>query len=89
MHFHQAVEIVYLLDGILELRYESEQHVLRPNEFLLINSNVRHEYQGKAGKCLPEQPLLSDDLHLEFRISCKILIFCNDFSKTLHDNKGI
>ena len=48
MHFHQAVEIVYLLDGILELRYESEQHVLRPNEFLLINSNVRHEYQGKG-----------------------------------------
>lgn len=46
MHFHQDPEIIYVLDGTLEVDYEDSSHFLRTDDFMLINSNVRHEYHS-------------------------------------------
>ena len=47
MHFHQDIEIVYVLDGSLQIDYEDASYFLKTDDFLLINSNVRHEYSSK------------------------------------------
>ena len=44
MHFHQDIEIIYVLDGELQINYEEESHHLNAEDFILINSKVRHEY---------------------------------------------
>lgn len=46
MHFHQDIEILYVLDGSLEIEYEEEKHFLGTDQFLLVNSNVRHAYHA-------------------------------------------
>ena len=47
MHFHQDIEIVYVLDGSLQVDYEDASYFLKTDDFLLINSNVRHEYSSE------------------------------------------
>lgn len=48
MHFHQDIEIIYVLDGRLEVAYEESCHFLNTDDFLLINANVRHEYHSEG-----------------------------------------
>lgn len=48
MHFHQDIEIIYVLDGCLEVAYEESCHFLNTDDFLLINANVRHEYHARG-----------------------------------------
>lgn len=47
LHFHQDIEIIYVLDGTLDIRYEEESHHMDTDDFLLVNSNVRHEYSAR------------------------------------------
>ena len=46
MHLHQDIEILYVLDGSLEIEYEEETYTLGTDQFMLINSNVRHGYHA-------------------------------------------
>lgn len=48
MHFHQDIEVIYVLDGSLEVGFEGRKCFLDTDDFLLVNSNVRHEYQTDA-----------------------------------------
>lgn len=48
MHFHQDIEIIYVLDGVLEVIFEKEKKLLKTDEFLLVNTNVRHCYRSKG-----------------------------------------
>ncbi len=48
MHFHQDIEIIYVLDGVLEVIFEKEEKLLKTDEFLLVNTNVRHCYRSKG-----------------------------------------
>lgn len=51
IHLHQDIEIIYVLDGFLHVITENEQIGLGVDEFVLINSNVRHESYAE-GKVL-------------------------------------
>ena len=46
MHLHQDIEILYVLDGSLAIEYEEEAYFLGTDQFMLINSNVRHGYHA-------------------------------------------
>ena len=48
MHFHQDIEILYVLDGSLEVEYEDGTHFLNTDQFILVNSNVRHAYHTEG-----------------------------------------
>lgn len=48
MHFHQDIEIIYVLDGVLEVGFEEESHLLNTDDFILINANMRHEYHTES-----------------------------------------
>ena len=44
MHFHPDIEIIYVLDGAVKVNFVDASYPLNTEDFLLINSNVRHEY---------------------------------------------
>lgn len=48
MHFHQDIEIIYMLDGLLKVEYEDDVKVLKTDEFLVVNTNVRHKYSAEG-----------------------------------------
>ena len=46
MHFHPDIEIIYVLDGAVKVNFVDASYTLNTEDFLLINSNVRHEYMA-------------------------------------------
>jgi transcriptional regulator with XRE-family HTH domain len=45
-HFHDGAEFVHLLEGSLSIRYEDEEHLLRPGDSVYFDSSEPHSYQG-------------------------------------------
>ena len=66
MHFHQDIEIIYVLDGSLQINYEEESHHLNAEDFILINSKVRHEY-------VSEDEVLFGSLFIDYTMLTEIL----------------
>ena len=48
MHFHQDIEIIYVLDGRMKITYNDKSNIMQTDDFILINSNVRHEYDSEG-----------------------------------------
>ena len=48
MHFHQDIEVLYVFAGELYVYIEENEWKLKKDDFLLINSNVRHEYLSRS-----------------------------------------
>lgn len=46
LHFHQDQEIIYLLDGRLEVIGERRTHIIEKDDFILVNSNIRHGWHA-------------------------------------------
>lgn len=65
MHFHQDIEILYILDGTLEIEYEEGSHFLNTDQFILVNSNVRHSYHT-------EKELLLGSLFIDYTMLTEI-----------------
>ncbi len=65
MHFHQDIEIIYVLDGSLQINYEEESHHLDAEDFILINSKVRHEY-------FSEEEVLFGSLFIDYTMLTEI-----------------
>lgn len=76
MHFHQDIEILYILEGSLEVCFEEQKYFLEKEEFLLINSNVRHEYHTDKelliGSVFIDYTMLTEIFNGE-----QILFLCN------------
>lgn len=45
-HFHEGAELVHLIEGVLELRYEDETHTLRPGDSVYFDAAEPHSYRG-------------------------------------------
>lgn len=52
MHFHQDIEIIYVLDGVLKVEFEDENYQLNTDDFMIVNSNVRHSWQAVSDRVL-------------------------------------
>lgn len=65
MHFHQDIEIIYVLDGSLQINYEEGSDFLNTDDFLLVNSNVRHEY-------VAEKEVLFGSLFIDYTMLTEI-----------------
>ena len=42
-HWHEHLEIIYAVDGNLQITCNDQKHLLRTNEFFVINSNKIHD----------------------------------------------
>lgn len=66
-HFHQDVEIIYALEGKVNVKVESESFNLKKGDILLINANKRHSLKEL------EEELLFADFHINFSMLTEIL----------------
>lgn len=44
-HFHQDVELIYVLEGEMELKVESDTFVLKQDDIVVVNPNKKHSYK--------------------------------------------
>ena len=51
-HWHKEIELVYVLDGALEININNSVQTLHTDEFRLINSVESHSLSGDNAKCL-------------------------------------
>lgn len=69
LHFHQEPEIIYILEGKLEVRGENKCHILGMDDFLVVNTNVRHEWHSDGevliGSIFINYTLLTEVFHGE------------------------
>lgn len=45
-HYHENIELLYLLNGNLVVTVEEETFALNPRDMLVINANRKHSYEG-------------------------------------------
>lgn len=47
-HFHEGAEFIHVLEGALAIRYEEEEHVLRPGDSVYLDPSEPHSYRGTS-----------------------------------------
>lgn len=76
-HFHQAPEIIYVLEGALEMEIESETQELEKGEFLLVNANKRHALRETKKDLLLVSIRINFSILVEYLGTNQILFWCN------------
>jgi len=82
-HFHQNMELLYVLEGDLTLQVENDSFHMKRDDFVIINVNRRHSYSSSI-------EVLTGFIHMNFRKisryinTNKITFFCN----TVIDNNN-
>lgn len=51
-HFHQNLEIIYILEGCARIEVEGERSLLNKSDYILINANRRHSVRSEEGELL-------------------------------------
>lgn len=84
IHFHQDIELIYVLEGEITLQVETEEYELKADDLIIINSNKKHSFWGKEEVLLGcfhiNYKQLSDLIH-----HSQILFWCNS---KIDKNKG-
>ena len=44
-HFHQDVELIYVLEGEMELKVEEDTFHLKREDIVVVNANRKHSYK--------------------------------------------
>ena len=76
-HFHQDLEILYVLHGGLEIQIESEKYELGKGDFLLINANKRHSIRETEEELLTASFRINFSMLAEYLGTNQILFWCN------------
>ena len=76
-HFHQNLEIIYVLDGKLEVQIESEKYELQKGEFLLVNANKRHALHEIEKDVLMACFRINFTMLAEYLGTNQLLFWCN------------
>ncbi len=79
-HFHQNPEIIYVLEGALEIEIESETQELEKGEFLLVNANKRHSLRETKKDLLLVSIQINFSTLVEYLGTNQILFWCNSAS---------
>ena len=76
-HFHQNLEIVYVLEGGVEIQIEPETYNLKKGDFLLINANKRHSLRATEEKILLASFRINFTMVAEYMGTNQLLFWCN------------
>lgn len=75
-HFHQNIELIYVLEGEIALQVENDTFDMRADDIVIVNANKVHSYQAK-------NEVLLGCFHIDFQKlsillnSSQILFWCN------------
>lgn len=75
-HFHQDIELLYVLEGGVEVTLNDQSSTLKNGDILIINSNKKHMLAA-SGDFLCMQLLISYSLFGEMFNNAAILFLCN------------
>lgn len=75
--FHQNIEILYLLEGIIEVTVEAEAYQLEKGDILLINANKKHSLKAKSEKVFAARFQINYAMLVEHLGTNQILFWCN------------
>lgn len=75
-HYHQNMEILYVMKGSMEVRIDDSVYHLKDNDFILINSNKNH---GVSAKEAPLAARFVIDFHMlaEYMGTMQLMFWCN------------
>ncbi|MBS6196623.1 MAG: helix-turn-helix domain-containing protein [Clostridiales bacterium] len=76
-HFHQNMELLYVLEGGVEIRLESERYELGKGDILLINANKRHSVRETKKELLMVSFRINFSLLAEYLETDRIFFLCN------------
>lgn len=76
-HFHQNPEIIYVLEGGLEIEIETDTQELEKGEFLLVNANKRHSIRETKKELLLVSIQMDFSTLVEYLGTNQILFWCN------------
>lgn len=76
-HFHQEPEIIYVLDGKLDLQVQEETYPLEKGDFLLINANKRHSYHETKENLLIASFKINYAMLTDIMQTSQLLFWCN------------
>lgn len=76
VHYHQNIEIFYVLQGQLEVKIDDALYQLEKGDFILINANKRHSVTGKQNLLGVRFEI---DFHLlaEYMDTLQLMFWCN------------
>ncbi|RDU24096.1 GH39 family glycosyl hydrolase [Anaerosacchariphilus polymeriproducens] len=75
-HFHQYIELIYVLEGEILLQVENEEFEMKADDIIIINANKKHSYQAKMEVLLSCFRINYQKLSLLLNTS-QILFWCN------------
>ena len=76
-HFHQNLEIIYVLEGALEIEIETETYQMEKGDFLLINANKRHALHETKGELLIASFRINFSMLIDYMGTNQLLFWCN------------
>lgn len=82
-HFHQELEILYLMDGTLNVSQDGRDYTLQKDDVLVVNCNHTHALHG-AGELTLLQVQVSYALLEEIAPGGSVLFFCNSAADAYH-----
>lgn len=75
-HFHQDIEILYVLDGELKVFMDGQKTAMRPEDILIVNSNKRH-YLLSEGEVLYAKLTILYDLLSDVLNNFALVFVCD------------
>lgn len=75
--FHQEPEIVYVLEGAMEIKVEDDSYKLDKGDFLLINANKHHEYREIKANLLIASFKINYAMLADIMQTSQLLFWCN------------
>ena len=79
-HFHQNLEIIYVLEGELEIQIETETYQMKKGDFLLVNANKRHSHHETSGNLLLASFQINFSMVSEYMGTNRLLFWCNTYT---------
>ena len=76
-HFHQNLEIIYVLEGGVEVQIESETYNLEKGDFLLVNANKSHSLRATKEEILLASFRVNFTMLAEYMGTNQLLFWCN------------
>lgn len=85
-HWHDSLELVYMIEGTMTVIFENRKEILRSGEFNIVNSRVIHSVLSEKNKALvlqiPKEILRKFVPNIELYTFAVSLIPANDVEKT-------
>lgn len=92
MHFHEELELIFLLEGSIEVKTVSDTWKMKDNDILVINSGIRHSICMDREESILCRFLIPHGLIGNVVENCFFLIWCNsvaDWQASFQDIRTI